>query len=203
MRERKGEKEVNDVSRREGRSLIAGSGNLHESSKRPAAVWNFLCYRQWRRHRRRRSPKEVVRACVPPTMYSAGTFGAHNNGPRWGETRLMISRWDVPRTQPIVPSRRLHAPPSRFPLSNATRYASVPTIGELQYTLNQLKNARKPMIRNVPPHLLESNLSHCQTPWSALPRQATGTPTIREFRSNVQRLTAIHRVHKKNTGTCT
>lgn len=35
------------------------------------------------RLRERESQKEEVRACVSPTMYSAVTFRAHNNGPRW------------------------------------------------------------------------------------------------------------------------
>lgn len=35
------------------------------------------------RLRERELQKEEVRACVSPTMYSAVTFRAHNNGPRW------------------------------------------------------------------------------------------------------------------------
>jgi len=64
-------------------TINSWSSNLREIFKKTDGCSVYTKFRQRWGHRRRRSPKEVVRACVPPTMYSAGTFRAHNNGPRW------------------------------------------------------------------------------------------------------------------------
>jgi hypothetical protein len=77
-------------------------------------------------------PKEVVRACVPPTMYSASTFRAHNNGPRWWNEAHDI--W-MGRTAHSAGRSAAQTARSTLltPLSNATRYGSTPTIGKLRY----------------------------------------------------------------------
>lgn len=54
-------------------SFVGGSAREKEICQRYSAA----------RLRERELQKEEVRACVSPTMYSAVTFRAHNNGPRW------------------------------------------------------------------------------------------------------------------------
>lgn len=54
-------------------SFVDGSAREKEICQRYSAA----------RLRERELQKEEVRACVSPTMYSAVTFRAHNNGPRW------------------------------------------------------------------------------------------------------------------------
>lgn len=60
-------------------------------------------------HQRRSCARAYRQQCTPPVLFEHITMN------HVGETRLMISGWDVPRTQPVVPPRRLHAPPSRPP----------------------------------------------------------------------------------------
>lgn len=183
---------MNNVSRREGRPLIVGLGNLRGIFKKTGQRTKLR--RRWGRHRRRRSPKEVVRACVPPTMYSAGTFRAHNNGPRWwneardiwmGRTAHSVGRSAAQTARSTLPA----------PLSNTTRYGSTPTIGELRYA--QPVKERPELCTT--PGTQPSPTRHEQP--SVLARLVLGQPeppTSQEFDLNA----AIYRVCKKNRYYC-
>lgn len=77
------------------------------------------------------------------------------------------------------------------PLSNATRYGSTPTIGELRYA-QPVKE--RPELRTTP-DMQSSPPPIRATFCSDAPSQATETPTNQEFGSN----TTIYWVHKKNS----
>lgn len=87
-----------------------------ESSKRPAAVFQRIWSFDGSEddiddvgHQRRSCARACRQQCTPPVLFE------HITMDHVGETRFMIPRWDVPRTQPVVLPRRLHAPPSRSP----------------------------------------------------------------------------------------
>ncbi|CAL1675678.1 unnamed protein product [Lasius platythorax] len=123
---------VNDTSRREGRPLIAlGPGQFArnlQKGRRPLSAYEAPTAVRTNiedvGHQRRSCARACRQQCTPPVLFE------HITMDHVGETRLMISGWDVPRTQPVVPSRRLQRSTllSRTPLSNATRYDSTPTI---------------------------------------------------------------------------
>lgn len=61
-------------------------------------------------HKRKRCAPACRRQCTPLLLFERITMD------HVGETGLMVSGWDVPRTEPVVPSRTFYAPPFRPPL---------------------------------------------------------------------------------------
>lgn len=101
------------VPRREGRPLIAlvpgqFARNL-QKGRRPFGAYEAPTTVRTNiddvGHQRRSCARACRQQCTPPVLFE------HITMDHVGETRLVISGWDVPRTQPVVPSRRLHAPP--------------------------------------------------------------------------------------------
>lgn len=89
---------------------IADRAICTESSKRPAVVQCTKLHATIAAkpdiddvgHQRRSCARACHQQCTPPVPFE------HITMDHVGKMRLMISGWDVPRTQPVVPPRRLH-----------------------------------------------------------------------------------------------
>jgi len=111
---KKGEKDERCVPPRRLTIDTAGPSNLHGIFKKAdgRSVYEASCYDSSEAdiddvgHQRRSCARACRQQCTPPVPFE------HITMDHVGEMRLMISGWDVPRTQPVVPPRRLHAPPS-------------------------------------------------------------------------------------------
>lgn len=72
-------------------------------------------------HKRKRCAPACRQQCTPLLLFERITMD------HVGETGLMVSGWDVPRTEPVVRSRRFYAPLFQLPLPLpfSTRYSGV------------------------------------------------------------------------------
>lgn len=72
-------------------------------------------------YKRKRCAPACRQQCTPLLLFERITMD------HVGETGLMVSGWDVPRTEPVVRSRRFYAPLFQLPLSLpfSTRYSGV------------------------------------------------------------------------------
>lgn len=94
------------------RWIGAGKRNL---PKVPQRVYENVNYK------RKRCAPACRQQCTPLLLFERITMD------HVGETGLMVSGWDVPRTEPVVRSRRFYAPLFQLPLSLpfSTRYSGV------------------------------------------------------------------------------
>lgn len=123
MEEKKGERGARRKQRRRGcqrcafryRSSVDRRGKKKFAKGTPQHVYENVNYK------RKRCAPACRQQCTPLLLFERITMD------HVGETGLMVSGWDVPRTEPVVRSRTFYAPLFQLPLPLpfSTRYSAV------------------------------------------------------------------------------